>query len=148
MEIKKSKVASVQANGSWEGNYGLMYKWEISMDNGDTGQYMSISEQQSKFTVGEEAEYEYHGGQYPKIKPHSSFNASQGAPKSFNSSGVGNPKVQEYIIAQSSLKAAVDYCNVNGGDVAKVIDTAEIFKNWVLTGDKIKGDAKSTDLPF
>ena len=147
MEIKKSKVKSVQANGTWQGNYGLMYLWEIEMDNGDIGQYMSKAEQQSKFTVGVEAEYEYRGGQYPKIKPYSSFNAPQGAPKSFNNAG-GNDKVQEYIIAQSSLKSAVDYCNVNGGDVAKVLDTADAFKNWVLTGEKPKADGGSTDLPF
>lgn len=147
MEIKKSKVKSVQANGTWQGNYGLMYLWEIEMENGDTGQYMSKAEQQSKFTVGVEAEYEYRGGQYPKIKPYSSFNAPQGAPKSFNNAG-GNDKVQEYIIAQSSLKSAVDYCNVNGGDVAKVLDTADAFKNWVLTGEKPKADGGSTDLPF
>ena len=147
MEIKKSKVKSVQANGTWQGNYGLMYLWEIEMENGDTGQYMSKAEQQSKFTVGVEAEYEWKDGQYPKIKPHSSFNASQGAPKSFNNAG-GGDKVQEYIIAQSSLKSAVDYCNVNGGDVAKVLDIADTFKKWVLTGEKPKADGGSTDLPF
>ena len=145
MEIKKSKVKSVQATGTWQGSYGLMYLWEIEMENGDTGQYMSKSEQQNKFTVGVEAEYEWKDGQYPKIKPYSTFN--QGAPKSFNNAG-GSDKVQEFIIAQSSLKSAVDYCNVNGGDVAKVLDIADTFKNWVLTGEKPKADAGSTDLPF
>lgn len=145
MEIKKSKVKSVQGTGTWQGNYGLMYLWEIEMENGDTGQYMSKSEQQNKFTVGVEAEYEWKDGQYPKIKPYSTFN--QGAPKSFNNAG-GSDKVQEFIIAQSSLKSAVDYCNVNGGDVAKVLDIADTFKNWVLTGEKPKADAGSTDLPF
>ena len=145
MEIKKSKVKSVQGTGTWKGSYGLMYLWEIEMENGDTGQYMSKSEQQNKFTVGVEAEYEWKDGQYPKIKPYSTFN--QGAPKSFNNASKADPR-QDSIVSQSSLKAAIDYCNVNGGDVAKVLDIADTFKNWVLTGEKPKADAGSTDLPF
>jgi hypothetical protein len=147
MEIKKSKVKSVQPTGTWQGNYGLMYLWEIEMENGDTGQYMSKAEQQSKFTVGVEAEYEWKDGQYPKIKPHSSFNAPQGAPKSFNNASKDDPRA-ESIVSQSSLKAAIDYCNVNGGDIARVLDIADTFKKWVLTGEKPKNDGGSTDLPF
>ena len=49
MEIKKSKVMSVQANGTWEGSYGVMYKNEIVFQNGDVGEYSSKSKEQNKF---------------------------------------------------------------------------------------------------
>ena len=33
--IKKSKVKSIQANGTWEGKFGLMYKNEVLFENGE-----------------------------------------------------------------------------------------------------------------
>lgn len=146
MEIKKSKVKSVQPNGTWQGNYGLMYLWEIEMENGDTGQYMSKAEQQNKFTVGVDVEYQWKDGQYPKIKPNTTH-ISTTAPNSYNNASKADPRA-ESIVSQSSLKAAIDYCNVHGGDVARVLDIADTFKKWVLTGEKPKNDGGSTDLPF
>ena len=32
---KKSKVTNVQSNGTWEGSYGTMYKFEVTFDDGD-----------------------------------------------------------------------------------------------------------------
>ena len=43
MSIKKSIVTRVTGNGTWEGNYGLMYKFEIEMENGDIGENLSKS---------------------------------------------------------------------------------------------------------
>ena len=51
---KKSKVTEVQSNGTWEGNYGTMYKYEIVFDNGDCGEYSSKSEDQTKFVIGQD----------------------------------------------------------------------------------------------
>ena len=67
--MKKSKVISVQANGTWEGKYGIMYKYEVSFENGDSGEYSSKSENQTKFIEGQETEYEFIDGKFPKIKP-------------------------------------------------------------------------------
>ena len=139
---KKSKVVSAQANGTWEGKFGVMYKHEVAFENGDAGEYSSKSAEQTKFIVGTETEYEFLDGKFPKVKPVNNFQQGGGftpAPK--------NDKVQEYIIKQSSLKAACDYCIANGGDETTIIDIAEIFTVWVLKGEKPTG--KSTnDLPF
>ena len=51
---KKGIVKSVQANGTWEGKYGLMYLYEVTI-NEDSGQYMSKSDNQTKFIKGQEA---------------------------------------------------------------------------------------------
>ena len=134
--MKRSKVTNVQPNGTWEGQYGLMYKFEVTMENGDVGGYMSKSQDQSKFVVGQEVDYNYTGGQYPKIKPVSNFDQNKGPQK--------DGKTQELIVKQNALTNA---CNVIGeADVVKILDVAEAFANWVLNGEKPAGDKK--DLPF
>lgn len=135
--MKRSKVTNVQPNGTWEGQYGLMYKFEVTMENGDVGGYMSKSQDQTKFVVGQEVDYNYTGGQYPKIKPASNFDQNKTPQK--------DGKVQELIVKQNALTNA---CNVIGeADVAKILDVAEAFANWVLNGEKPAGDNKK-DLPF
>jgi len=139
---KRSKVVSVQSNGTWEGQYGVMYKYEVAFENGDAGEYSSKSAEQNKFVKGQETDYQFIDGKFPKVKPVSNFQQGGNftpAPKS--------DKVQEYIVKQSSLKAAVDYVIANGGDSKTVIDTAEVFTNWVLKGDK-PTSAPSNDMPF
>jgi len=138
---KKSKVVSVQANGTWEGKYGVMYKYEVAFENGDAGEYSSKSAEQNKFVEGQETDYEFIDGKFPKVKPVNNFQQGgfTAAPK--------NDKVQEYIVKQSSLKCSVDYVIANGGDEARVIELAEMFTAWVLEGKKPKGTT-SNDMPF
>ena len=135
--IKKGVVTQAQANGTWEGKFGLMYKHEITFDNGDSGEYSSIMQDQTKFVVGQETEYEFIDGKFPKIKPVNTFQQGNFTPKA-------KDDVQEYIVKQSSLKCATDFVIANGGDVKSIIDTAEIFTNWVLKGEK----PSSNNMPF
>ena len=68
--MKESKLHSVQANGTWNGTYGLMYKFELLLENGDTGEYSSskyTSVEALPFKAGEVIEYEFKDGTYPKI---------------------------------------------------------------------------------
>ena len=67
--IKKSKVTSVQNNGTWEGKFGLMYKFEVEFENGDCGEYSSKSQDQTKFVADQETDYEFIDGKFPKVKP-------------------------------------------------------------------------------
>ena len=133
--IKKSNVSAITPNGSWEGKYGLMYKFEIEMENGDIGEYSSKSKEQTKFIVGQETEYEYIDGAYPKIKPVNTFNAKP----NYSSN---KDTVQEYIIKQSSLKVAVDLCIAQGiYNQEDIINRANAFTDWVL-------DRNLSSLPF
>ena len=130
MEVKKSKVMSVTPNGTWEGNYGVMFKFEIVFQNGDVGEYSSKSKDQNKFEVGSETEYEYHGGKFPKIKPHYSQNQSSSPARSFGKSD----DVQIKIVRQSMLKASVDFHAINPElkpTEADVLKTAERFVAFV-----------------
>mgnify|MGYP001395530282 FL=1 len=139
--VKKARVTDVQANGTWEGQYGLMYKFEVTFDNGDTGQALSKTDN-CKFVVGEEATYEYKGGQYPKVKYVSEFqqnNDFRAKPKADN--------VQELIVKQNALTNATTFVCNNGGTPQDVLEIADMFKEWVLTNKKPALTTK-TDLPF
>ena len=100
--IKKGIVGSVQSNGTWEGKYGIMYKYEVHIGE-DVGEYSSKMENQNKFVVGQEAEYEFIGGQYPKIKPVNNFQPNSGG--GYNKR-TEDPDRQRMIVKQSSLKVA------------------------------------------
>jgi hypothetical protein len=141
--IKKSVVTYSQSNGTWQGKFGLMYKHEITFDNGDSGEYSSKEQNQTKFVVGQETEYEFTDGKYPKVKP---VNNWQPNAQATSTPKPTNDKVQEYIIKQSSLKCAVDYVIANGGDERRVIEVAEMFTNWVLKGEKPQEQPQ--DMPF
>lgn len=100
---KKSKVVKVSGNGTWEGQYGLMYKFEIEMENGDIGENLSKTSE-CKFKEGQETDYEFVDGQFPKIKPVSTFQQSGGFKN--------NPDVQDNIrFAQSLNIANLQYCH-------------------------------------
>ena len=138
--IKKGIVKDVQANGTWEGKFGLMYKFEVTIGD-DTGQCLSKNDT-CKFVVGEEVDYEFVGGQYPKIKPVSTFQQGGGTFKP----QAKNDNVQEMIVKQSTLKCATDYIIANGGDESRIIDIADILTAWVME-DK-KPTPKPEEMPF
>ena len=124
---KKSKVIAVRGNGTWEGQYGLMYKFEIEMENGDIGEYMTKSEDQTKFVEGQTTDYVFIDGAYPKIKPVNTFQGGGGGGYK------KNDNVQEYIIKQSSLKCAVELCIARGVYTRDdIISEAEFLTDWVL----------------
>jgi len=123
---KTSKVKSVQANGTWEGTYGIMYKFEISFDNGDVGEYSSKNEDQNKFIQGQEIEYIFTGGNYPKIKPV----YTQPSPANFSNK---SEETSLKIARQSSLKVACDLC-IASGEIEDLLPMAERLTKWVMSG--------------
>ena len=108
-EIKNAKIELVTPNGTWQTSDGskTFYKFEVSFDNGDVGEYSSIHREQNKFEVGTTVEYEYYAGKFPKIKPvYAKPNVPYGKPSaSFGKSD----DVQVKIVRQSMLKASVDF---------------------------------------
>lgn len=139
--IKKGIVKNVQANGTWEGQYGLMYKFEVTIGD-DTGQCLCKTDK-CKFEVGQETEYEFIGGKYPKIKSVSNFQQN-GSVKANTSN---NTDKETLIVRQSTLKCATDFVCNNGGSPADVVEIAELFSDWVLKGEKPKDDSNN-DMPF
>jgi hypothetical protein len=161
---KTSKVTNVAGVGTWEGQYGLMYKFEVSFDNGDSGQYMSKSQDQTKFKVGQEAAYEltskeFNGQTFYTVKPVQTQQSFGGGKPSYQK----DPETEKRITRMSVLKVASDLV-INGEiklhDLTKV---ASYLEHYVMTGEdsisKIYGSATlekvttqvmsdNLDLPF
>ena len=134
MEIKKSVVTVTSSNGTWEGKYGLMYKFIIEFENGDRGSYLSKSETQNKFVIGNETEYEYTGGEYPKVKPH------YANPISNNYSNKSS-ETRDDIRFSVAFKGAIDLAS------SKVIDIKDIKKKTIEFAEFLQ-TKKDEDLPF
>jgi major membrane immunogen (membrane-anchored lipoprotein) len=130
MQVKKGIVEQVIANGTWEGKYGVMYKFEVVFTNGDVGEYSSKSKDQNKFEVGAEVEYEFTDGKFPKVKPH--YSKPNGSYKS-NSYGKSDD-VQVKIVRQSMLKASIDFWAISPElkpSTEDIFKTANIFIDFV-----------------
>ena len=73
----KANVQSVEAKGTYDSKYGLMYKYEVHIGE-HVGEYSSKKYATKEaegfpFVIGIEVEYEFVDGQYPKIKTISNF---------------------------------------------------------------------------
>ena len=141
-------VKSVKYDKPINSQWGEFHKWLLEFEDGFRGEYLSKTETQNKFVEGQNAEIEvtqreYNGTKINKIKPASTF--QQGGAKSFNQLPKDN-KIQEYIVKQNALTNA---CNIVGtDDVAKILEIADAFKEWVLNDVKPKNDSNGKDLPF
>jgi len=155
---KTDVVKSVQSNGTFEFNGKTFYKYEVQMENGDVGEYNSISENQNNFIAGKVVNYLYDVSkpQYPKIKPIYNFS---GSPK--NNGDYQNKQkaqrgddVQKMIVRQSCLKAAVELSSKNAR-LEDILAAADVFVNWVYDVEskeekylEVKSKKETTDLPF
>lgn len=149
MEVRKSKVMAVTGNGTWDGSYGTMYKFEIVFQDGSVGEYSSKSKDQNKFEVGAETEFEYHGGKFPKVKPvYAQPNVQGSSPaQSFGKS----VDVQSKIVRQSMLKAAVDFHAINPElkpSEVDVLKTAERFVSFVNGNSEVQLSKDFTEVPL
>ena len=132
---KTSKVTQVAGIGTWEGKYGVMYKFEVAFENGDAGQYLSKSQDQTKFKVGEEANYtieskEFNGQTFYTVKPVMQQQAFGGG-KPYQK----DPETEKRITRMSVLKVAGDLVineKIKLHDLTKV---AQIFERYVMTGE-------------
>jgi len=134
--MKNSKVTNVQPNGTWDGNYGLMYKFEISFENGDVGEYSSKNKLQDKFIVGQQTDYEYTDGKFPKVKP------VYIKPDNFNKSSYNSTK--QDVDKNNSISRAVAFKGSilydNQCSIEDVLKNAKYFyDNWLSDDYTDKG---------
>lgn len=136
-QTKRSAVTNVTANGSFDGQYGTLYKFEITFANGDSGEYASKSKDQNKFQVGVETDYTitdrtFKDRIYYKIAPvmaqpgQTQNSVAQKAPK--------DPETDKRITRMSVLKVAGDLA-INGDiKLQEILAYAQIFENYVING--------------
>lgn len=74
----ETKVKAVQGAGTWDSPHGLLYKFEYTMDDGET--LTAMHKQNKPFDVGSDVEYEITGenehGKRGKVKKPSDGNTS------------------------------------------------------------------------
>ena len=128
---KTSIVKDIKSAGEpYTGQYGTLYGFYVTFENGDNGKYNSKSADQNKFVVGQEATYdyiprEYNGKTYYTVKP---VNPQYAAPTSSGASSGSHTSKDESIIRQTALKAAAEL----GGTPQQVIANAQTFADWVM----------------
>jgi hypothetical protein len=132
---KISKVKNVTGNGTWESKYGIMFKFELEMENGDIGEYNSKTSDQTKFVVGNEVAYtitsrEYNGVTYYTIKP-----AETAAPAQSFSKGKVDGDTGKKIARMSVLKCATDLVVHEKINIDKLFEYAQIMEKYVESGE-------------
>jgi hypothetical protein len=136
--MKTSKVISVTPQGDYQLKDGkTLYKFSLSFENGDSGEYSSVKPDQTKFVAGQEAEYELNATQYGnRIKP--VYNQGGGYSNNYsqNNHSGGSDNKQKLIVKQSCLKAAVDLLKDKQAKSTDVLKVAESFVTWVMEEDK------------
>ena len=132
---KASVVKDIKSAGQpYEGQYGTLYGFYVTFENGDNGKYNSKSEHQTKFVVGQEATYEYIGREYQgktyyTVKPVNPQFANVTPSSNGSASGkTTHSSKDEIIVRQTALKAAAEL----GGTPQQVIANAQTFADWVI----------------
>jgi len=134
---KTSIVKDIKSAGEpYQGQYGTLYGFYVTFENGDNGKYNSKDPNQTKFEVGQEATYdyiprEYNGKTYYTVKPVNPQYVQGGSytPSNGTSAPSGtHTSKDESIIRQTALKAAAEL----GGTPQQVIANAQTFADWVM----------------
>ena len=112
----QSKIKSIQANGTWESRNGLMYKFEVELEDGTSGEVSAKTE--DRWKVGDEVEY--------TVTP-SKWGDRLKLDKSGYNKGGGNkqdPDIQKRIDASWAIGHAIN----QESDPEKIVEAAE----WLL----------------
>lgn len=134
-QTKRSAVTNVTANGTFNGQHGTLYKFEVSFANGDSGEYASKSQDQQKFKVGVETDYilterKWNDRIFYKISPAQ----VQQTPGGGFVAKAKDPETDKRITRMSVLKVAGDLA-INGDiKLQEILAYAQIFENYVING--------------
>jgi hypothetical protein len=125
METKKSVVRSAIFKKAFSGKNGLAYIFEITFDNGDTGQFFNNAETQDTFKEGVEIDYTIEkkvNGNYTNYSVKPVKNGNGFVP------GKGNPSYEHKRVA---LKCAVDLCAADKIEKKDIAMFAESFMKFL-----------------
>jgi len=127
--MQKATVTAAQPTGQWEGNYGVMYTFNVTLSDGANGEVNSKSPT-LRFNIGDEVEYEVpRDGKLKLNKPNpmgGGFSNNTGGAKA--SYGGGGSK--DYS-KQNALNAACTYLNGSKATKEQIVHLAEYFTTWL-----------------
>lgn len=126
--MQKATVTASQPTGQWEGQYGVLYTFDVTLSDGTSGSVNSKSPQ-LRFGIGEEVEYEVpREGKLKLNRPNpnggSYSNNSGGAKTSYSGGGKDYNK-------QHALSAACTYLNGTKASKEQIVHLAEYFATWL-----------------
>lgn len=126
--MQKATVTASQPTGQWEGQYGVLYTFDVTLSDGTSGSVNSKSPQ-LRFGIGEEVEYEVpKPGKLKLNRPNpnggSYSNNSGGAKTSYSGGGKDYSK-------QHALSAACTYLNGTKASKEQIVHLAEYFATWL-----------------
>lgn len=125
METKNSKVTAVTLKKSGTGQHGAYFIFTVVFENGDTGDFVSKANPQTKFTVGQTTDYTkevVQNGQYTNIKI--------GTPQA--NGGGFKPQNPIHANKRTALECA---CRL-GGSLPTVLENAKMFDAWLNDAPK------------
>jgi len=113
----QSKIKSITPNGTFEGRNGLMYKFDIELENGQGGEVSAMTE--DRWTIGDEVEFE--------ITPSKWGDKMKLSKAGYNRSGgyKEDPEKTKRITASWAIALAIQEEN----DPEKIIEAAEHLIN-------------------
>ena len=147
---QKSVVKAVTPNGTDEGKYGLMYKFDIEFENDEYGTAMGKS-QECRFIVGQETSYErssreYNGQTFYNVKYVNEDYTPGSGGKGFKK----DPKTEARIVRMNVLQRAVDLAIADKITLSDVPKVASSFADWVNKEETptVEPQEQKNDLPF
>jgi len=151
--MKTSKIKTVVNSKEWSNNGKTIIYHNLEMENGDKINIGKVKLQQ----VGWELTYEITEQGQQEFNKAKAVQKEQNFTKSFNTQSTKPDNVQDLIVRQSSLKAAIDFtkCSDNS-TVDDIFYLADECYNWVMgkkvntkpeNFDGLKSNGK-TDMPF
>jgi hypothetical protein len=130
--MKTSKIKEVVSMKPHENSFGITLYHSLLMENGDK---INIGKKKEQL-VGWELTYEIvEEGQQEYNKAKAVQKEQQAYTQNKPTTTTRTVDVQDLIVKQSSLKAAVEFCNKEC-TVEHIIANAEVFYDWVMTGKK------------
>ena len=134
--MKTSTISAVQGNGTWEGPHGLLYSYEVRLNNGD--HILLNAKSENAFSIGQELSYELTGktdrNQTPyakKVNPQFTANRAPAAP----SYGGGDDR-NKAIEVQMAFKCAMEYVCMQKEPIVNVVEYAKFIFDRVLDGKR------------
>lgn len=125
METKNSRVTAVTLKKQGTGQHGVYFIFTVVFENGDTGDFVSKANPQTKFTLGQATDYTkevVQNGQYTNVKI--------GIPQQNG----GGFKPQNPIHANK--RTALECASRLGGNIETVFANANKFDAWLNDAPK------------
>ena len=118
--MKTSKITNVQGNGSWQGDYGLMYSFEYTLENGEVG-LANHKTVEAKYKEGDSVNYEV-----SKDKQGNNKFSFLTVDKPFNNYSNKKPSQGSFALSYAKDLFIADKISYD-----QLIPTANKFNNWL-----------------